>query len=74
VGQFEKAVIWVQELLGKDEIVNKEKWAERVLGTDPPEELTKAGLEKANFQTLGNYGAGMELLRQEAPRRERLPR
>ena len=64
-------MLWIKELLGNDELKNKETWAAKMVGAIPVEEILKAGSEKVDFKKVGTYGAAMELSRQEAPAQQR---
>jgi len=66
VGWYDATKIWISFILG-DEVERKERWAERVVGVDPAQAVIAAG---GDFQAVATYGAAMEILRQEAPRRQ----
>jgi len=42
-------VLWIKELLGNDELKNKETWAAKMVGAIPVEEILKAGSEKVHI-------------------------
>jgi hypothetical protein len=60
VGELEKMKLRVEEILGFDELKNKEHWAENVVGTTPVEKFSNVQFEK-----VGTYAAAMELVRPE---------
>lgn len=70
VSELEKIKVRIDYLLGKDETVWKDRWIERVVGGDSVEALLKDA-DKVSFQRLATYGAAMELIRLEAPPRQR---
>jgi hypothetical protein len=71
-GVFEQIVLRVRDLLGNEELRNKEIWADRVVnGEDrhPVEAIKAISGDSIDFKKVADYGAAMELVREDAPRR-----
>ena len=71
VSEYEKWKLRIQELLGNDELKNKERWAENMVGATPVEKVREAPRDTIDLQKVATYGAAMETVRQEAPARNR---
>jgi hypothetical protein len=68
VSLYERAKLVIQDILGSDELRNKERWAENFIGSTPIEKIRDAR-ETIDLKNVANYAAAMELERQEAPTR-----
>ena len=75
LGLLQKARLKIDEILGKDNLQNKERWAEILVNGEKPDgklmsvaELGKMDRENVDFHNVGNYAAAMELERLEVPR------
>jgi hypothetical protein len=64
-GILSEAKLWIQDILGSGQLELKERWAERMIGVTPVEEIRQV----ANFEQVAAYAAAMELVRSEAPQR-----
>ena len=74
VGVFEEATLKIKSLLGDDEIAKKEHWAENIVNggeMTPIPELQPEKAKDVDFHKVAIYAAAMELLRLEAPSRNR---
>ena len=60
LGELDRLVLKIKELLGSDELKKNERWAEDLVGTTPVEKFSDAQFEK-----VGTYAAAMELIRPE---------
>jgi hypothetical protein len=70
VGWLEQLATHIRELLGDEELTNKERWAERVVnGGGRRSAREVATLDTVDFNRVATYGAAMELVRLEAPTR-----
>jgi hypothetical protein len=72
-GVFEQVVLRIRDLLGSEELRNREVWADRVVNGErrrPAEVIKAISGDNIDFKKVADYGAAMELVREEQPRRE----
>jgi hypothetical protein len=69
LSDFQRNLLRIRDILGSDELRNKERWAERIVGNTPTEDIVK--LSYIDFRKVGTFCAAMELERQEAPPQHR---
>jgi hypothetical protein len=67
VGLLERWRLTIEGIFGNDELKNKERWAENVVGTFPVEKFRDVSRDTIDFEKVATYAAAMELVRLEAP-------